>query len=186
MGFSTTNRNMRSSLPRQPLIKRPITQQISRPIPQPQMSRPMQPIRPPTGLPNINQPPLGLPNEMQQPTGMPPTQMQMPTPSVAQPVEQSQSMFAPPVQQTQPAINPVFQPPQQIQQPVERPGDMYGGLTPGQALGGEFTMQQPDKNQYVDFQGNPVNPMSQIPMMTKEEYDAQQVAGPIAPNIIKY
>jgi hypothetical protein len=36
----------------------------------------------------------------------------MPTPPVAQPVEQSQSMFAPPVEQTQPAINPVFQPPQ--------------------------------------------------------------------------
>jgi len=243
MGFSTTNRNIRLSQPRQaqsmarpsapPIIKRPIAQQISRPIPQPQMSRPMQSgirLRPPTGLPqqpvaptglpNVMQPPAGLPNTMQQPTGLPPTQMQMPTPVVTQPMEQSSSLFAPPPQQ--PTIDPVFQQPQQIvapqqtqqppnqfanepgrdsngmlipgygepppgtslSQPVDKPGDIYGGLTPGQALGGEFTMQQPDKTQYVDFNGNPANPMSMIPMMTKEQYDAQQVSGPISPSFM--
>jgi len=253
MGFSTTNRNIRLSQPRQaqsmarpsapPIIKRPIAQQISRPIPRPQMSRPMQSgirLRPPTGLPqqpvaptglpNVMQPPAGLPNTMQQPTGLPPTQMQMPTPPVAQPVEQSSSLFAPPPQQ--PTIDPVFQQPQQPQQPVapqqtqqtqqppnqfanepgrdsngglipgygepppgtflsqpvDKPGDIYGGLTPGQALGGEFTMQQPDKNQYVSIDGGrPANPMSQIPMMGKGQYDAMQqpVAGPIDPSFAK-
>ena len=211
MGFFTSRSNMRSAQPNRRLVPPP---RMNRPIPKPQMSRSIQPIRPPTGLPqqmnaptglpNVNQPPLGLPNEMQQPTGLPPTQTQMPTPPAVPPVEQSSSLFAPPPQMQQPAIDPVFQQPQQMQQqmqqpvapeqmqeqaqPVDKPGDIYGGLTPGQALGGEFTMQQPDKNQYVSIDGGrPANPMSQIPMMGKGQYDAMQqpVAGPIDPSFAK-
>jgi hypothetical protein len=112
-----------------------------------------QQISAPTGMPNQMLPPLGLPNEMQQPTGMPPTQMQMPTPPAVPPVEQSPSLFAPPQQAMpiqQPAIAPVFQPPPQDVQTVDpnlaqiyggpARENPYGNQTPGEALGGAFTM----------------------------------------------
>lgn len=166
MSFFTSRNNMRSAQPNRRLVPPP---PMRRPIPRPQMSRPIQPVRPPTGLPNQIQqptglpnqiqPPLGLPNVNQQPTGLPPTQTQMPTPP-AVPVEQSNSMFAPPQQAMpiqQPAIAPVFQPPPQ--------------------------MAQPDKTEYVDFDGNPANPFSQIPMMTREQYNAQQAQPVDSPNI---
>lgn len=238
---------MRSAQPNRRLVPPP---RMNRPIPKPQMSRSIQPIRPPTGLPqqmnaptglpNINQPPLGLPNEMQQPTGLPPTQTQMPTPPAVPPVEQSSSLFAPPPQTQQPAIDPVFQQPQQpvapqqtqqpppnafanepgrdsngmlipgygepppgtsLSQPVDKPGDIYGGLTPGQALGGEFTMQQPAQQnqrdpQYIgmpdemyasmikDMQMN--NGYGPMDMMVRPwqqwSSDQQQVSGPISPS----
>lgn len=172
MSFFTSRNNMRSAQPNRRLVPPP---PMRRPIPRPQMSRPIQPVRPPTGLPqqisaptgmpNINQPPLGLPNINEQPTGLPPTQTQLPTPP-AVPVEQSNSMFAPPQQAMpieQPAIAPVFQPPPQMAQPAPQPEmpsiqppNIYGNLTPGEALGGEFT---------------------------SEKYRPQEpVAGPIAPN----
>jgi hypothetical protein len=230
MSFSSIRRN--NTRPNRRLVPPP---PIRRNIPQPQMSRPIQPVRPPTGmpqqisaptgLPNINKPPLGLPNQMQQPTGLPPTQMQLPTPSVTQPVEQSQSMFAPPVEQTQPAINPVFQPPQtagpvspapempMMQQPAPQPEmpsiqppNVYGNLTPGQALGGEFTMQQPAQQNQRDPQYNgmpdemyasmikdkqmnngqgPIDNMVR-PWQQWEYNQSQQTTGPIAPTSTSY
>ena len=223
MGFFTSRSNMRSAQPNRRLVPPP---RMNRPIPKPQMSRPIQPIRPPTGLPqqmnaptglpNVNQPPLGLPNEMQQPTGLPPTQTQMPTPPAVPPVEQSSSLFAPPPQMQQPAIDPVFQQPQQMQQqmqqpvapeqmqeqaqPVDKPGDIYGGLTPGQALGGEFTMQQPAQQnqrdpQYIgmpdemyasmikDMQmNNGYGPMDMMVRPWMQWNNQQQVSGPISPS----
>ena len=263
MGFSTTNRNtIRPIQPKRRLVPPP---PIRRNIPQPQMSRPLQlfksptglpqQISAPTGMPNVNQPPLGLPNIMQQPTGLPPTQTQMPTPP-AVPVEQSSSLFAPPIQQPtidpvfqqpqmqqptidpvfqqpqqiqQPAIDPVFQQPQQIQQPTIDPvfqqpqmqqpvapqqmqeqiqpmtkPDIYGGLTPGQALGGEYTMQQPAQQnqrdpQYIgmpdemyasmikDMQmNNGYGPMDMMVRPWQQWSSDQQTTGPIAPSSTSY
>ena len=189
-----------------------LPQQISAPTGLPNINQP------PLGLPNINEQPTGLPpTQTQLPTPVVTQPMEQssslfaPPPQIQQPAinpvfQQTQQPVAP--QQTQPMQQPnpfanepgrddngmlipgYGQPPPgtSLSQPVDKPGDIYGGLTPGQALGGEFTMQQPDKNQYVSIDGGrPANPMSQIPMMEKGQYDAMQqpVAGPINPSFIR-
>jgi len=171
------------------------------------------PAQAPSGLPPMSSyqapAPSGIPSasmfetqapmqqQTQQPTISPvfaQPQMQQPaTPSyqapMQQPMQQPPSPFAnEPGRDSNGMLIPDYGTPPPgtfLSQPVDKPGDIYGGLTPGQALGGEFTMQQPDKNQYVSIDGGrPANPMSQIPMMGKGQYDAMQqpVAGPIDPS----
>jgi hypothetical protein len=84
-------------------------------------------------------------------------------------------------------------PPPQMQQPVDRPGDIYGGLTPGQALGGEYTMQQPvdrPQDMYNQYQSQLFDPQS-TPQLTDEQnqeyqgepiYAQPKISGPIEPD----
>jgi hypothetical protein len=110
---------------------------------QQQMQQPMQQIDP--SLAQIQGGPYNPP-QMQQPamdTMMPP-QMQQP---MQQPIQQPPSPFAnEPGRDSNGMLIPGYGTPPPgtfLSQPVDKPNDIYGGLTPGQALGGGFTMQQP-------------------------------------------
>lgn len=133
--------------------------------------------QPPIGLPNINEQPTGLPptqTQLPTPPAVPveqsnsmfaPPQQAMPIeqPAIA-PVFQPPPQMAPPqnVQTIDPSLaermpDPIFQPPPQMAQPtpqpempsIQPPPNIYGGLTPGEALGGEFTMGKYRKEEPV-------------------------------------
>lgn len=159
---------MRRPIPR-PQMSRPIQpvrpptglpQQISAPTGMPNVNQP------PLGLPNINEQPTGLPptqTQLPTPPAVPveqsnsmfaPPQQAMPIqqPAIA-PVFQPPPQMAPP-QMAQPfdpnsvvAEGGPYIPPPQMAQPAPQPEmpsiqppNIYGNLTPGEALGGEFTM----------------------------------------------
>jgi hypothetical protein len=116
----------------------PVEQSNSMFAPPPQMQQPMQRIDP--SLAQIQGGPYNPP-QMQQPAPQPIA------PQQTQPMQQPPNQFAnEPGRDSNGMLIPGYgEPPPGtfLSQPVDKPGDIYGGLTPGQALGGEYTMQQP-------------------------------------------
>jgi len=124
----------------------------------PQMQQPMQQIDP--SFAQIQGGPYNPP-QMQQPTTpsyqapMQQPMQQPPSPFANEPGRDSNGMLIPGYGEPPPGTS--------LSQPVDKPGDIYGGLTPGQALGGAFTMQQPVAGPIApDYQYNSDNTMRSI------------------------